>query len=98
MKLKIKKIKFLTGRPVCMIHEKTTKKMSLHVGNRVVITNKKNRKIISVVDTVTGIINPHEIAVSEEILEILNLKDKEIVDVEITEHPRSISFIKKNQL
>ena len=95
MKLQIKKLKFLTGRPVCMIHAKTAKKMSLHVGNRVVITNKNHRKIISIVDTVTGIINPHEIAVSEEIIEMLSLKNKEIVDVEITEHPRSISFIKK---
>jgi putative thymidine phosphorylase len=95
MKLIIKKLRFLTGRPVCMIHEETAKKISLHVGNRVVITNKDHKKIISVVDTVTKIINTKEIAVSEEILEILNLKDKEIVNVEITEHPRSISFIKK---
>lgn len=95
MKLKIKKLRFLTGRPVCMIHEKTAKKMSLHVGNRVVITNSNQRKIISIVDTITGIINPHEIAVSEEILEMLNLKNKEAVDVKITEHPKSISFIKE---
>jgi len=94
MKLIIKKLRFLTGRPVCMIHEETAKKMSLHVGNRVVITNKEHKKIISVVDTVTEIITPSEIAVSEEILEILNLSDKAIVDVEITEHPRSLSFIK----
>ncbi len=95
MKLKIKKLKFLTGRPVCMIHEKTAKKMSLHVTDRVIIKNKNNCKIISVVDTVTGIINPHEIAVSEEILENLSLNDKDIVNVELTEHPKSISFIKK---
>ena len=95
MRLKIKKLRFLTGRPVCMIHEKTAKKMSLHVGNRVVIKNNHKNKIISIVDTVSGIIKPNEIAVSEEILEILALKDKEFVSVEITEHPKSISLIKK---
>ena len=41
MKLKIKKLRFLTGRPVCMIHEKTAKFISLHVGNRVEIKNHK---------------------------------------------------------
>lgn len=77
-----------------MIHELTAKKMSLHVGNRVLIKHNKN-KIISIVDTVSGIIKPSEIAVSEEILEHLSLKNKDIVDVELTEHPRSISLIKE---
>jgi len=95
MKLKIKKLRFLTGRPVCMIHEKTAKLMSLHVGNRVSIKNHRQTKIISIVDTVSGIIKPSEIAVSEEILETLALKDKEVVDVLLAEHPRSISLIKK---
>ncbi len=95
MKLTIKKLRFLTGRPVCMIHEKTAKKMSLHVGNRVVIKNQSHKKIISVIDTVAGIIKPSEIAVSEEILQNLSLKNKDMVDVEITEQPKSLSFIKK---
>jgi len=94
MKLRIKKLKFLTGKPVCMIHEKTAKKMSLHVGNRVSIKNK-NKKIISIVDTVLKIITPKEIAVSGDIIQHLNLKDKEIVDVEIVKRPYSIYLIKK---
>jgi len=95
MKLRIKKLRFLTGRPVCMIHEKTAKKMSLHVTNRVEIKNKHHKKIISVVDTIEGILKTDEIAVSEEIMENLSLHDKETVDVELTEHPKSVSFIKK---
>lgn len=95
MKLRIKKVRFLAGRPVCMIHEKTAKKMSLHVGNRVIITNKHKKRIISIVDTVSGIINPNEISVSETISKNLNLKDKENVNVELTEHPRSIAIIKR---
>ena len=94
MELKVKQLRFLTGRPVCMIHEETAKKMSLHVGNRVLIKHG-NRKIISIVDTVSGIINPSQIAVSEEILENLSLKDKDVVEVELTEHPKSISLIKE---
>jgi AMP phosphorylase len=94
MKLKIKKLEFSTGRPVCMIHEKKAKEMSLHVGKRVLIKNKK-KEIVSIVDTVAGIIQPEEIAVSEDILEFLNLKDKEIVEVEIADKPNSINLIKK---
>ena len=94
MKLKVKQLRFLTGRPVCMIHEKTAKQMSLHVGDRVIIKNNSN-KIISIVDTVSGIIKTNEIAVSEEILDKLSLKKNDFVDVEITEHPRSISLIKE---
>lgn len=95
MKLKVKRLWLVTGKPVCMIHEKTAKDLSLHVGNRVLITTFKHKKIISVVDTVSGIINPDEIGISEEIFEIISLKDKEIVDVKLSERPRSIELIKK---
>ncbi|MBL7051426.1 thymidine phosphorylase, partial [Candidatus Woesearchaeota archaeon] len=95
MKLQIKKLNFLTGKPVCMIHEKTAKKMSLHVGNRVQIKNNKGKKIISVVDAVSGIINPKQIAVSEIILDNLTLKNKDKVEVQIIKKPLSITLIKK---
>jgi len=94
MKLKVKPIKFLAGRPVCMIHEKTAEQMSLHVGNRVSI-EKTNKKIISIVDTASGIINPNEIAVSNIILQKLKLKKRDVVNVEIVSRPQSIHFIRK---
>ncbi len=94
MKLKVKILKFLAGRPVCMIHEKTAKDMSIHAGDRIII--KKNKKrIISVVDIITGIINKKEIAVSNEIIKHLNLKKNNFVEIELSEPPRSINFIKK---
>jgi len=94
MKLKIKKIKFLAGRPVCIIHEKTAKSMSLHVGNRVSIS-KKGKKIVSIVDTASGIISQKEISVSESIIKTLGLKNKDIVEVKIIKRPLSIKLIKK---
>ncbi len=83
----------MTGKPVCMIHEATAKKMSLHVANRVCIAYH-GRKIISVVDT-ARFLNLNEIAVSEEIMEILSLRDKEIVNVTLADRPKSTEFIKK---
>lgn len=94
MKLKIKKLQFSTGRPVCMINKETAKKISLHVGHRVSIS-KNNKKIISIVDTVSGFLKPNEIAVSNEISEILKLKPGDFVNVEITQRPQSINLIKK---
>ncbi len=78
-----------------MIHEQTAKKLSLHVGNRVSIKNKQGKQIISIIDTVSGIIKPFQIAVSEEIIKNLNLKNNEEVEVGIISHPKSINIIKK---
>ncbi len=94
MKLRVKILKFLAGRPVCMIHEKKAKEMSLHVNDRVLIS-KNHNKIISVVDTATGILKQNEIALSEEIIENLDLKKGNFVDVTIEELPLSINLIKK---
>ncbi|MAG02949.1 hypothetical protein CMI42_06430, partial [Candidatus Pacearchaeota archaeon] len=94
MKLKVKKLSFNTGRPVSMIHEDTAKKLSLHVGNRLSIKCKK-KEIISIIDTIEGVVKPTEIAVSETIINKLNLENKQIVEVEIVKKPRSIELIKK---
>src|SRR3989338_4510534 len=93
MKLRVKILKFLAGKPVCMIHEKTAEDMSLHMDNRVSI--KKNKKrIISIVDF-SKALNVNEIAVSDEIVKNLRLKAGDIVEVEVTERPHSIDLINK---
>ncbi len=94
MKLKIKILKFLTGRPVCMIHEKTAQEMSLHIDNRISV-KKANKRTISIVNTISNIIKPNEIAVSNEVIRHLKLKKGDVVEVEITERPKSIDLIKK---
>lgn len=93
MKLKVKILKFLAGRPVCMINKETAEEMSLHVDNRVSI-KKSNKKIISIVD-ISRSLNKNEIVVSNEIVKQLKLKNRESVEVKLTERPHSIDFIKK---
>lgn len=93
MKLKVKILKFLAGKPVCMVHEKTAEDMSLHVDNRVSI--KKNKKVlISLVDF-SKALNKNEIVVSDDIVKHLKLKTGDIVDVYLTGRPHSIDSIKK---
>jgi len=93
MKLKVKILRFLAGKPVCMIHEKTAEDISLHVGHRVSI-EKNKKKIISVVDIVSGRLKKEEIGVSDEIVKNLKLRKDDVVNVEITERPHSIELIK----
>ena len=93
MKLKVKILKFLAGKPVCILHKKTAKALSIHVSDRVSIS-RDHKKIISVVDTAEGILKTNEIAVSEEIIKSLDLKKGHRVNVEITSRPHSIALIK----
>ena len=46
MQLKVKILNFSAGKPVCMIHEKTAKEMSLHVGKRVSIQKQNKKRLI----------------------------------------------------
>jgi len=97
MKLKVKRLRFFTGRPVCMIHEKDSNEIDAHVGERVSI-KRHNKELISVVNTIAEILKPGEVAVSEEIFKSLNLSNHEIVEVEIAKRPHSIDLIKKKLL
>jgi len=94
MRLKVKILKFLAGKPVCMIHKKTAEKMSLHINDRVSIS-KDHKNLISAIDTAEDILNHNEIAVSNEIVKQLKLKKGEIVNVQITSPPKSAEFVKK---
>ncbi len=94
MRLKVKILKFLAGKPICIIHEKTAKKMSLHVNNRISI-KIGHKNLISAIDTAEGILNPNEIAVSNEIVKHLKLKKGNKVNVQIASPPKSAGFIKK---
>jgi putative thymidine phosphorylase len=95
MELKIKPLKFLAGRPVCMIHEKVAKELSLHVGKRVNL-KKENKNIIAITDIISdGFLKFNQIAVSDVITKKLKLKSGDKIKVELTERPRSINLIKK---
>ncbi len=94
MKLKIKKLKFMTGRSISVIHEKTAEELGFHIGDRISIENK-NKKIISVIDIISKMIKLNEIAVSEKIIRFLRIKDGDNVEIKIIEKPYCIDLIKK---
>ncbi|MCX8159043.1 MAG: AMP phosphorylase [Candidatus Pacearchaeota archaeon] len=94
MKLKLKKLSLDAGRPVSFITEQDAKALNVHVGDRVEIS-KNNKKIISIVDVVRGFISKGQISLSSEIINYLNLKDNDIVDVNLSIEPKSSMLIAK---
>jgi len=95
MRLKVKILKFLAGKPVCMIHTKTAEEIGLQINDRISINKKGHKPLISIIDTASGIINSNEIAVSDEVVKRLKLKKGNIVDIEIAPSPPTINLIKK---
>ncbi|MFA5173764.1 MAG: thymidine phosphorylase [Candidatus Pacearchaeota archaeon] len=95
MKLKVKILKFLAGRPVCILHRETAEKLNVNVSERVLIKKKPHKPLISIIDTSTQILNPNEIAVSDEIIQRLKLKENSLIEVDIASTPHSVELIKE---
>jgi AMP phosphorylase len=94
VKLKVRILKFLAGRPISIINKKTASKINLHVSERIMITQGK-KSLISLIDTAAGLVKEDEIAVSNEIVENLCLKDGNLVEISLAQKPESSLFIKK---
>src|SRR3989338_8460066 len=94
MKLKIKSLNLVAGRPIVFINKNDAETLNVHVGERVVIS-KNNKKIIAIVDIVKGMIENGQVGVSQEIIKNLKTKSHETVDVGLTLIPKSIKIILK---
>jgi len=94
MKLEVKSLNLAAGRPVAILHPHAAKLLNVHVDERIVIQNKENRQVISVVDTAL-LSKEHEIVLSEEILNLLNLKENDEVYVMPARRPVAAMYIKK---
>lgn len=98
MKLKVKFLKWSAGAPVAMLHSKTSSKLGVKTKGRISLTtiSKHPKEISTIVDIIQdGLVTQKEIAVSSEIKKRLSLKKGQTIDVNLTEPPRSINFIKK---
>ncbi len=97
MELKLKILKWSTGIPVAMLHEKAAEKIGVGTKERVLIKTLSNNpiKISVILDTVKGMIKEDEIAVSLELGAKLGLKNGKKVSVSISSPPKSLDFIKK---
>jgi AMP phosphorylase len=94
MKLKVKVLRFMAGRPIAVLNHSTANRINVHIGERIELS-KYADSIISIVDVSKDLIGKDEIAVSQEILEFLNIKENDEVEVSLAGKPRSTFFIKK---
>ena len=80
MKLKSKNLNWLAGRPVVILGNETSKKLNIHVDERIAIRHK-NKKIYAVVDIFPDLVKSDEIGLSNEISSMLKNKSGEEVDI-----------------
>jgi len=98
MLLKVKALQLIAGRPIAIIHEDTAKWLNLHVGERVRIKRyDKKQEIVAPIDIAGSgtLLDREEIALSQEIVQELKLRNKEIVDINPALRPLSVDYIKK---
>ncbi len=94
MKLEVKFLKWSAGIPVAMLNEKTAQKLGVRLKDRVSLKTS-SKEISTIVDIVGDLIETDEIAVSNEIKKILNVKKGQDIDVTLSLPPKSLKFIKE---
>lgn len=98
MQLKTRLLKWSAGVPVAMIGAKTAELMGIHENDRVSIEKPSSadcRVFLTVVNVVEGMVKEGEIGISLEVKEAFPLKDKQWVEVNIANSPKSLEYIRK---
>lgn len=93
MKLRIKNLNWLAGRPVAILNERTAKKLNVFVNDRVEIRNSK--KVYAIVDIFPKLIKNGEIGLSKELSDVLQSKSKSLVRVNTSELSDATHLIQK---
>jgi len=93
MKLKIKNLNWLAGRPVVILNDETAEKLNVFVNDRIAITNSK--RVHAVVDIFPKIVKKGEIGLSRELSDVLKLKEKSYVEVSTSELSDATFLIKR---
>lgn len=98
MILNIKKLHLLAGKPIAILHEQTAQKLNLHVGDRIRLKKKGSRQeIIAPIDITGGktILKKGQIALSQEIIKKIKLKQTKTVEINPALRPLSLNYISK---
>ncbi|HDD70731.1 MAG TPA: AMP phosphorylase [Candidatus Woesearchaeota archaeon] len=97
MKLKVKDVDIATGGVrIIILNSADAQKLDLHHMDRVMV-RKSNRKITAVVDIAESekAVPKGRIGLMEEVLDDVNAKEGDIVDIKLAKKPESVSYIKK---
>jgi putative thymidine phosphorylase len=94
MKIKAKNLNWQAGRPVIIINRDVSKKLNVHVNERVLL-KYKDKKIYAVVDIFSEILKGEEVGLSKEISSFLKTEKNSFVEVSIAEAYLASAIIKK---
>ncbi len=93
MKLKIKNLNWLAGRPVVILNDKTAEKLNVFVNDRILLLGTK--KVYAIVDIFSKLAKQNEIGLSQELSRILKLKNKSEIEVSASNSSDATFLIKK---
>jgi AMP phosphorylase len=94
MQLKVKVFELFAGRPIAILNKNTANKINVHIGERIIISKFRD-SIIAIVDVSADFLKANEIAVSREVMNLLNIKEGDDIEVSLAENPASTQFIKR---
>lgn len=94
MKLKAKKLEWVTGRPLVLLSPKTAKELNVHSNERVSLICKE-KKLYAAVNISSDLISNGEVGLSNEVLNFLPVKNGCIIDVLPAETSLGGRLIKK---
>jgi len=97
MKLKVKDMDIATGDvQIVILHRQDAQELDLHHLDRIIV-KKDGKKTIAVLDIAETkkAVKPGHIGLFEEVLDALNAKNNDTVELEIADKPESIAYIKK---
>lgn len=94
MKLKVIPFKLTAGRPIAFLHESDAKILKVYPSSRIRIRHG-GLSCLAIVDVVTGLFKPGNIALSSEVLQILPHAKNNHVEVNFAERPESSMIIQK---
>ncbi len=94
MRVKVKHSEWSTGRPIAILNRETAKKLSAHVNDRILIKSKSGT-IIATLDLSSQIAKKNQIVLSKEIIDNLDIKNNQRVEIEIAQKPKVTKLINK---
>ncbi|MEA3329410.1 MAG: thymidine phosphorylase [Nanoarchaeota archaeon] len=94
MKVKTKISEWSTGRPIIILNRETAKKLSAHVGDRVMISSN-SEMIVATLDLSSKLTRKNQAIVSTEIVKYLKLKNNKTINIEIAKNPRVTQTLNK---
>lgn len=94
--LKVKVFNIEAGRLIAVLNEKDANEFGVFVGDRIEILNLRNKKkTVAIVDITKAVVSSNQIGIFSDLIEKLDIKGKELVEVKPTGRLKSVEYIRK---